>query len=226
MSDHPITLLLTLFTGLVSWQAFSNVNLFERWLFSPYLVKHNKEYKRIFTHALIHANWPHLIFNMIAFYSFGRNIEIVFSDEMIFRSVFPPSIHYWGKTAGQVFYLLLYIGGIAFATIPAFQKHSNSETYRAVGASGGVSAVMMASAVLFPTSEIYFFLALPMPAFIWAIVFLFLEDYLSKRGGTNIAHDAHIWGAIFGVAFIALLNVEFIPLFFDQVAAKIHQWRT
>jgi membrane associated rhomboid family serine protease len=226
MSDHPITIVFVLVTALVSWQAFSKTELFERWLFSPYLVKHNKEYQRVFTHALIHANWPHLLFNMIAFYSFGRNLEIVFRNEGVFRSIFPGSIHYWGATAGILIFVVLYVGGIAFATIPAFRKHGNDSNYRAVGASGGVSAVMMASAVLFPTSEIYFFMALPMPAFVWAIVFLFLEDYLSKRGGTNIAHDAHIWGAIFGVAFVALINPKFIPLFFDQVAHKIHEWRT
>ena len=78
----------------------------------------------------------------------------------------------------------------------------------------------MASAILFPTSQIMLFF-IPMPGFVFAFVFLGLEHFLSRRGGTGIAHDAHIWGALFGILFVALVNVQFFARFVEAVKASI-----
>jgi membrane associated rhomboid family serine protease len=169
---------------------------------------------------LVHADWTHLIFNMFTFYSFGTFMEKVFISEGLFESFFP-ELSFWGYSSGQLFFVMLYVLGGAFATLPSLRKHGDNYGYNAVGASGAVSAVMMAFMIMFPTFEISFFLFIPMPAWIGALVFLGLEHYLSRNQRSNIAHDAHIWGALFGVLFVIALNPRFLGLFVEKVLATL-----
>ena len=103
-----LTVILCLATGVVSWQALSNSELFSKLSLSPYRVKHNKEIYRIWSHTLVHADMGHLFFNLFALFSFGRAVE-----------------HYMPAAL----FALLYMGAAAFATLPALKKHGDNIYY-------------------------------------------------------------------------------------------------
>ncbi|MFN9392985.1 MAG: rhomboid family intramembrane serine protease [Flavobacteriales bacterium] len=220
MFAAPITLLLVAATVLVSLQAFNNVVLYSRLLFHPWSVKHSRQYYRLLSHTLLHADSMHLFFNMFTFWSFGSFLEQLFRNEQLFSRVFPEFI-FWGESRGTVLFIILYVGGALVATLPAMRKHQDNPAYRAVGASGAVSAVMMAFMMMFPDYQVLFFFIIPCPAWLGAIVFLIIEHLLSRSGRTQIAHDAHIWGAIFGILFVILLNPAFLSHFIDTVISGL-----
>ncbi len=216
LASSPVTFLLLGLTILVSWQAWTRLELFEKLLHSPWRIRQYREYYRILTHALVHGDGTHLIFNMLGLYMFGRYVERVFTH----GAVVMPGVVNWNATTGMLCYLVLYIGGIAAGVLPSLRTHRDNPAYRSVGASGGVSALLMAFAILNPTAEMTF-LFLPffsLPAFVWIFIFFGLEHYLSRRGGTGIAHDAHIYGALFGIAFVVVVNPRFISQFFYAVS--------
>jgi len=203
MASTPLTFIILAATVLVSWRAFEQSGLFEKLLHSPYRVKHQKQYYRLFSHMLVHADGIHLALNMFVFYSFGRVMESIFTIN-------------WGGTKGGAMFVALYVLGGAAATLPSMRKHADNYGYNSVGASGAVSALLMAYMVLFPLNEIAFFF-IPMPAFIGVFVFFLLEHFMKRNVRSNIAHDAHIWGALFGIVFIAVAVPNSIPRFISQV---------
>jgi membrane associated rhomboid family serine protease len=205
MASTPLTFIILAATILVSWRAFEQSALFEKLLHSPYRVKHQKQYYRLFSHMLVHADGIHLALNMFVFYSFGRVLEAIFRIN-------------WGIQTGSILFIALYVLGGVAATLPSLRKHSDNYAYNSVGASGGVSALLMAYMILFPMNEIAFFF-IPMPAFIGVFVFFLLEHFMKRNVRSNIAHDAHIWGALFGIVFVALAVPRSIPRFIEQVLA-------
>jgi membrane associated rhomboid family serine protease len=199
-----VTNIIIITTVLVSISAFSNNSLFYKLEYSPYTVVHRKKWYKILTHAFIHADYMHLFVNMFVLYSFGNLVEDWFKS--LFADL--PSL----------IYLMLYIGGVAFATLPALKKHKDNYSYSAVGASGAVSAVLFTSILLNPTGKIFlFFIPIGIPAFVFGLLYLLYEIYLDKKGKDNVAHDAHIWGAIFGVIYIICIKPITILLFFEQI---------
>lgn len=208
LQEAPITLIIIATTAFVSWRAFDNSALFEKLLNNPYTIKHQKQYYRLFSHALIHADWMHLILNVYVFYSFGMVMESVFKS-------------LWGNAQGSVYFLALYIGGALVAALPSQRKHGDNFGYNSVGASGAVSAVLMSYMVLFPTQQVLFFFAIPMPSFVAVLIFFGLEYFMNRSGKTGIAHDAHIWGAIFGIIFLLVVKPAAIINFFVQVGSVL-----
>lgn len=199
-----ITLIIIAATVLVSISGFSNQELFYRFKFSPYQVKHSKEWYRIFSHTLLHGDYMHLFFNMFVLYQFGGIVESYFVES-------------YGTFQGNVNYLLLYIGGAAFAALPGLKRHGDNYNYSAIGASGAVAAILFAAILLNPTHIFYVYGTIPLPAVVLGVLYLALEYYLDKRGGSNIAHDAHFWGAVFGFVFPVALNPQLIVIFFAQI---------
>ena len=137
MSATPITFIILAATVLVSWRAFEQSALFEKLLHSPYRVKHNKQYYRLFSHMLVHADVMHLALNMFVFYSFGRVLESILRET-------------WGAQQGGILFIALYVLGGVAATLPSMRKHGDNYGYNSVGASGGVSSLLMAYMILFP----------------------------------------------------------------------------
>lgn len=189
---HPLTILLIVITCLVSLAAFKDERLFARSLFDPYLVRQGQWF-RFLSHALVHTDMPHLVVNMFVLYMFGRNVELLYGLVL-------------GQLSGAVF-LLLYLGGAVISSVPAFVKHGAAPGYRAVGASGAVSAVLFAQILLMPTAPVRFlFIPFDVPSFVFGGLYLFYSWYMDRRGGDNVAHDAHLHGALFGIAFTAVLE--------------------
>ncbi len=198
-----ITIIIIVITVLVSIAAMENNALKNKLMFNAYMINHRKEWYRFFSNGLIHADWMHLGFNMYALWMFGTPVEEAFSYKSIYGA------------KGPLFFVLLYVGGLAMSSLYSYEKNKNNIYYNALGASGAVSAIVFSFIVLAPTAQLSpLFIPLKIPAFLFGFILLGVEHYLSKKGNTGIAHDAHFWGSIFGIAFtIALkpsLAIDFI----------------
>lgn len=199
-----ITFILIGVTCIVSFISFSNREIFSRLKFNAVDAREPKNYYRFITYGLIHADFLHLFANMLVLYSFGRIVESMFGF------IFPEKAAYY--------FLLLYFGGLILSIVPAFGKHKNDVFYNAVGASGAVSAVLFSSIILYPTGKIMLlFIPVPIPAPVFGVLYIAYEYYMSRRGGDNIGHDAHLWGAIFGVIFTLTLKPALGARFLEQI---------
>ena len=188
-----ITVIIVIITTLVSIGGFNNPKIIDDLIFYPPAVTYRKQWYRFFSCGLIHADWGHLIFNMLSLYLFGRMVE----DQFV--SIFGGS--------GKVFYLLMYVVALAVCLLPTFSKHKDDYHYRSLGASGAVSAVIFAGLLIAPYTEVmFFFIPIPIPGFIFAPLYLLVSVFLEKRGAGNINHSAHIWGALFGLAFVIVVG--------------------
>ena len=199
------TILLITITSLISFYAYDNRSWFDRLSFRPYEIKRNKgEAFRFISHAFIHADFVHLLFNMLVLYMFGELLERYFFDM-------------YGQK-GLYYYVLLYFGGALFGTLPAMAKHKDNIMYTSVGASGATTALVFSYIAFFPTHRLgLMFIPIQLPAIIFGVLILIAEYYLGKRGNTNIAHDAHIYGALYGFAFTLLLDHEILSNFINQL---------
>ncbi len=202
-----VTLIIILITVGVSLYASENLSLKHKLLFNPAKIFYSNEWYRMFSHAFIHADLMHLGVNMFVLYFFGRNVEILFNG--------------YFEGMGTIYFILLYIGGIIFATLPALRKHKDNPVYNSLGASGAVSAVLFSAILLMPASKVYIFAAIPMPAALFGVLYVGYEMYMNKRGRTNIAHDAHLLGALFGVLFTIILSPKFVISNFIQEIQNI-----
>ena len=218
LTETPISIVIMLATVLISISGFNNQEFKRKLLFNPYLVKEHNEWYRAFSHAFIHSDYMHLFFNLFVFHWAGTQLEILFTNPIEWQITFP-DYPFWGVMKGRLYFITLYIGGFLFATLPAMRKHSGNPGYNSLGASGAVSAVLLGFIMLKPLAELHFIFLpmIPLPAFVMGILFFAYEKYMDKRGGTGIAHDAHIGGAVFGVLFLALINFKFILRFFELI---------
>lgn len=208
-----ITLIIIIITVLVSISAFTNEKIMNDLIFYPPAVTHNKQWYRFITCGLIHADFFHLAFNMYTFYIFG--MEMRNSVESEFMRIF--------QEKGKVLYLLMYVSALVVCLLPTYSRHKNDGSYRSLGASGAVSAVLFAAILLNPLEDLtLLFLPIGIPGFIFAILYLGISTYLDKRGGGNINHSAHLWGALYGIAFVIVCAYFFsdekvLSIFFEKI---------
>ena len=189
-----ITLVIIVITCIVSFISFSNDEVMDKLIFYPPAVAQNNEWYRFFSCGLIHKDIPHLLFNMYALYIFGQgqgNSGVEFEFESIFN------------TPGKLLYLLLYVSALGVCLIPTYNSHKNNSQYRSLGASGAVSAVVFAYILFNPMQGVgLIFIPVFIPGFLFGIIYLLISYWLTKKGGSNINHSAHIWGALFGIVFV------------------------
>ena len=114
------------------------------------------------------------------------------------------------------YFLILYLGALIFSVLPTYFKHRNDYNYRSLGASGAVSAVLFAFILLRPWETIYVFF-IPLPAILYAVLFLGYSMYMSRKGGDYINHDAHFFGALFGVAFTIIVSPGVVSTFLNEL---------
>lgn len=184
-----ITIIIIIVTALISVTAFRNEKVLNDLIFYPPAVTENKQYYRFITCGLIHADFAHLIFNMLSLFLFGRFVE----EQFI--SIF--------DNAGKALYLVMYILALIVSILPTYFKNKHNHNYRSLGASGAVSAVVFAGLMIAPYVKVGLFIIPPIiPGFVFGPLYLIISAYLDKKGGGNINHSAHVWGALFGVAFL------------------------
>lgn len=197
-----VTIIIIAVTVIVSLLAFNNHEVFRRLAFNAYDIKHFKNSYRFLSYALIHADWIHLFINMMVLYSFGRIVEQYY--EMLFG------------LKGILYFILLYVGGTALSTLPSYGKHKDDYSYTAVGASGAVSAVVFTFILFDPLGKLTIFpIPIGIPAIVFGILYLIYSAYMGKKNIDNVGHDAHFWGAIFGLVFTIILKPELIVRLFS-----------
>lgn len=195
-----ITILLVIIISLVSILAFSNKDVMKQFQFNAFQIYHKKQYYRMVSHALVHANWEHLLVNMIVLWSFGTAVEHYFQ------------LNFGGNS--RYYYLGLFVGAVIFSSLWSLIKQRNNYYYNAVGASGAVSAILFAAIFFNPWEPIYFFGVLPMPGIIFGLLYLYYSFYMSRKKMDNIGHDAHFMGAIIGFCTPMIIRPS---LFFDFI---------
>ncbi len=204
LSPMSITLVIIAVTVVVSMAALNNMALFSRLLFQPFIIHEQRDWYRFITHGFVHGGMLHLLVNMYVLWMFGTAVEQAYA-QITGSSPWLP-------------YLVLYLGGIVLSSLPGYYKHRHDPAYRAVGASGATSAVVFSFILLHPDTKLMLiFLPIPLAAWIFGGLYLAYEWYMSKRGGDGIAHDAHYFGALYGIAFTAVLAPGSVPRFFNLV---------
>ena len=194
-----LTLILIAVTVLVSWLAFDRPRLLDRLILWPPAIDRNRQYDRLLTHGFIHADWQHLLFNMITLFFFGRVAEQVI-----------------GSMIGPVGFLLFYLSAIVIAILPTYLRHRHDTRYRSLGASGAVSAVLFAFILVQPWSLIFVFF-LPVPAIVYGAFFVGYSIWMDRQGGDNSNHNAHLSGAIYGVLFMLLMEPRIAGYFLQRL---------
>ncbi len=197
----PVTICVLIITALVTFIAFRRPDWKERLIFNPYEILRQKQYERMLTSGLIHSDWRHFLFNAFSFFSFGNNIELIYGPKVL---------------------LLVYVSSILGGSLLSLIIHRHHE-YRALGASGGVCGVIFASIFLVPGGSVPLFpLMIPVPAYIYAMVFLVFSFIGHRRQKDNIGHDAHLGGAVIGLLVATALYPQMIfaaPWMFATVMA-------
>jgi len=202
-----MTIIIIAVTVLISFLAFSNPQLMDKLLFSPYRTIHNKEWHRLITHGFVHADYVHLFVNMFVLLSFGTAVEKIFE-----------SLKYSGIIQNATLHFsILYFGGIIIASLTTLKKHKDNFYYHSVGASGAVSAVVFTFIFFDPLSKLLFMFIVPIPAIVFGVLYLAYTHYMSKKGGDYINHDAHFVGSIFGFIYPLLINPKLISVFLGKL---------
>lgn len=196
-SSAPAAMLIFIATiGVSLYAMFKDRMFYEKHLLSPYRVVNDREFGRIITHGFLHADPMHLIFNMLTFFFFAFSLE---------------------RTIGTFSFVIVYFGCLAIASITTIKKHKDNPNYRAVGASGAISGVLFSMILFYPTNNIYIFFALPIPAFLFAILYLVYCWQAGKNSRDFINHEAHLWGALGGLILTILLEPWVLEHFFYEL---------
>jgi membrane associated rhomboid family serine protease len=200
---YSITTIIIVLTCIVSIASFNNSKLLESLIFWPPAISLRHQYYRFVTCGLIHADMMHLLFNMVTLYFFGKALET----------------YYMGILGLEHYYFpILYIGALIAANIPTYIKKRDDYNYRSLGASGAVCAVLFAYILMRPWDTIYIFYIIRMPAILYALIFLGYSIYMSRRGGDNVNHDAHLWGALFGIVFTIAVHPDVVNIFLNELS--------
>ncbi len=206
----PITMAVLVLTIIYSIRGFNNSSVLDQMLFSPYQCTQEGKWYKLFSHGFVHADYMHLFMNMYVLCLFGMQLE----------SVFMPA--FFGAKS-SVLYGFLYLGGMVFATLPSFKKHYDNPYYRSLGASGAVSAIVFAWILLNPLGQmgLIFLPGIYLPGFVFGALYLWYESYMDKKQQGRIAHDAHIWGAVFGVLVMVVFDYNVLIYFVSNIKEYI-----
>lgn len=192
-SDPPVfTLILIVINLGFSLLAFSQPTLIDKYKFNVGAIQRG-EWWRMVTGNFLHANFTHLLFNMYSFYIFGEFLETLMGGPLL---------------------LAIYFGSMLAGDILAMVIHRDHPTYSAVGASGAVSGVIFAFIMFFPFHLLLLFFIIPIPAFVFGILYVAFSLYGIPNRSLNIGHEAHLGGAIVG-AIIGFLIIPIAPYYLD-----------
>jgi membrane associated rhomboid family serine protease len=207
-----ISIALLIFTITYSIYAMNRSDIKYKYIFHPYSINHFNQHYRFLSHAFIHGDYIHLAFNMYALLMFGPIIE---------NEIFPYLLGSYdepNQKLGSLFFIIMYTGAIYASSISEYFKNKNNQSYSSLGASGAINSLIFSFIIFAPTAQLGFFF-IPMPAWVFGVLYLGITFYLSKRNTSiasvdRIGHEAHFWGAIFGILFTIALKPD---LFFNFI---------
>jgi membrane associated rhomboid family serine protease len=176
---------------LMSYKGFNDLSFFRKYEFHVGSIRAGEQI-RMFSSGFLHADFPHLIFNMLTLYFFA-----------------PVVIEYLGDFS----FALIYIGSLIFGSLLTMLLHKNDYSYRAVGASGAVTGVLYSAILLQPDMMLGLFFVIPIPAYLFGILYLMYSIYGMKAKNDNIGHTAHFGGAIGGYVITLIKDPQ---LFVDH----------
>lgn len=198
--SSPITFILIAVTCMVTLLAFKNPALAGRLILWPPAIDRHKQYDRLVTYGFIHADFWHLLFNMVTLFFFGRVMENVITQ----------------LSGSPLTFVAFYFAALVVSILPTYLKHQKDPNYRSLGASGAVSAVLFAFILIDPWARIGVFF-IPMPAIVFAVLYIGYSIWMDKRGGDNINHGAHLAGAAFGVLFMVAMEPRVLGHFLQTL---------
>ncbi|GGH11626.1 rhomboid family intramembrane serine protease [Mucilaginibacter phyllosphaerae] len=192
----PVASIIFAITLATSLWAFSNEEIYARFILNPYGVSRGQRVYTIITSGLIHKDWNHLFFNMLSYYFFAFQLEAL--------------LGHWQ-------FGVLYVLSLILSDLPSIQKHKEDIWYNSLGASGAISAVIFSFIMFAPTASMgLMFIPIPIPAWIFGILYLVYCHFASKHARDNVNHDAHLYGAISGVVITFALHHDIINEFIRQ----------
>ncbi|MEM1118543.1 MAG: rhomboid family intramembrane serine protease, partial [Bacteroidota bacterium] len=197
LSLPPVTsffLLLNVAVGV--YTLFVNPGLIDRWAFKPFRVIREREWSRWLTAGFVHVGGMHLLFNMVTLYYFGPPIE---------------------GALGSLSFLVIYLGSELTANALTYWRHKDNPAYSAVGASGAISGVLFSFCLFEPFAMLGIMFIIPMPAIVFAVLYIVLSIYAAKREVGRIAHEAHLGGALGGLVLTILVYPPVIGIFLGQL---------
>lgn len=189
-------------TCLVSWFLMQNPTGKALLIFHPVTIREQNQWYRFLTSGFVHADMMHLAINMFVLWSFGNAIESYY---------FPTFL---GEFTAEK-YMALYFGGIMASSVPSYLRHNRNPSYAALGASGGVSAVVFAAILFAPWQNLYLYGIIAIPQILAGAAYLFYSWYKDKKADDNIGHMAHFAGAIWGFVFTGLMNPALFTRFIE-----------
>ncbi len=211
MDQFTLTLFIIILTVITSLMAFNNSVIKGSALFYPYAIRERGEWYRFLTSGFIHADYLHLGVNMFVLWSFGGILEKYYLP-VIFQGY------------GKLLFVVIYIGGMIVSDIPSYFKHRHDGTYRALGASGAVSAVVFACILIGPFNGsigLMFIPGLDMPPIVFGTLYLIYSAWMGRAGRDNVNHDAHFYGAVFGFLLPGILKPELFISLIDQIKNQL-----
>ncbi len=191
--------MLVLNVAIGAYTLLVNPELIDRWAFKPFRVVREREWSRWLTAGFVHVSGMHLAFNMITLYFFGPYVEGVL---------------------GPWRFLIVYLGSELAANALTFWKHRDAPQYSAVGASGAISGVLFAFCLFEPFAMLGIMFIIPMPAILFAVLYVVLSIYASKREIGRVAHEAHLGGALGGLALTILMYPAAVTIFLAQLGLR------
>lgn len=197
--ETPVTYALIAITCVVSWIAFNNRKLADRLILWPPAIDKHKQYDRLVTYGFIHADFMHLLFNMITLYFFGTQIEALMTNAV-----------------GIWVYPVFYLSALVVSILPTYLKNQHNPNYLSLGASGAVSAVLFAFILVAPW-QLILVLFIPLPAIVFAVLYVGYSIWMDRRGGDRINHSAHLAGAAYGVMFLIIMRPQVLQHFLREL---------
>ena len=173
---------------LFSYKGFNDMFFFRKYDFHIGSIRAGEQV-RMFSSAFLHADMAHLFFNMLTLYFFAPVVV---------------------AHLGEVTFALIYIASLLFGNLLTLYLHKNDLSYRAIGASGAVTGILYSAILLQPNMMLGIFFIIPMPAYLFGIIYLLYSIYGMRAKNDNIGHTAHFGGAIGGYLFTIIKQPEML----------------